>query len=102
MNNVMPAFLFQDDDVVPIGYKKIDCHIIFDIKLCFSRKARFVAGVHQSPPKESTYSRVVLWDRVCIVLTLNALNNPDVLSADVQNAYLNAPTKEKMYKIVSQ
>ena len=26
-----------------------------------------------------------------------ALNNLDVLSADVQNAYLNAPTKEKLF-----
>ena len=100
---MMPEFLFQDDDVVQIGYKKINCHIIFDVKMCLSRKARFVAGVHQTDPKkESTYSRVVLCDSVCISLTLNTLNNLNILSSDVHNSYLNAPTKEKMYKIASQ
>ena len=28
-----------------------------------------------------------------------ALNNLNILSADVQNAYLNAPTKERVYTI---
>ena len=38
MKNVMPAFAFQDNDVVPIVYKKIDCRIILDVKLCLTRK----------------------------------------------------------------
>jgi hypothetical protein len=33
MRNVMPAFEFRDDDTVPIGYKHIDCHVIFDVKV---------------------------------------------------------------------
>jgi hypothetical protein len=36
-------------------------------------------------------------DSIRIAFTLAALNNLDVLSADLQGAYLNAPTKEKVY-----
>jgi len=32
MRNVIPAFQFIDDDKVPIGYKFIKCHMIFDVK----------------------------------------------------------------------
>jgi hypothetical protein len=35
-------------------------------------------------------------DSIRIAFTLAALNDLDVLSADVQGAYLNAPTKEKI------
>ncbi len=33
MKNVLPAFRFNDDDKVPIGYKNISCHMIFDVKM---------------------------------------------------------------------
>ena len=33
MKNVMPAFDFPEDGKVPIGYKHIDCHMIFDVKM---------------------------------------------------------------------
>jgi hypothetical protein len=36
---------------------------------------------------------------VRIALLVAALNDLDILSADIQNAYLNAPTKEKIYTI---
>jgi hypothetical protein len=98
MKSVMPAFDFPKDGKVPIGYKHIDCHVIFDVKMDLTRKARFVAGGHQTdPPKESTYSSVVLRDSVRMKFLIAALNSLDILLADVQNAYLNAPTKEKVY-----
>ena len=100
MKNVLMAFEFRDDDVVPIGYKQIPCHMIFDVKMCLTRKARFVAGGHMTdPPKESTYSSVVSRDSVRIAFTIAALNDLDILAADVQNAYLNAPTRERLYTI---
>ena len=34
--------------------------------------------------------------------TLTALNDMDVLSADIQNAYLTAPIKEKYYVIAGE
>jgi len=98
MRNVSMAFKFLDDDKMPPGYKHIDCHMIFDVKSDLTRKARFVGGGHQTdPPKESVYSSVVSRDSVRIAFTIAALNGLDILAADVQNAYLNAPTKEKCY-----
>jgi hypothetical protein len=98
MKNVMAAFEFNDEDKIPIGYKHITCHMVFDIKSDLTRKARLVGGGHQTEvPKESTYSSVVSRDSVRIAFLYAALNDLDILSADVQNAYLNAPTKEKLY-----
>jgi hypothetical protein len=59
-----------------------------------------VAGGHQTNVlKESVYSSVVSRDSVRITLTIASLNNLNVLAADVQNEYLNAPTKQKCYTI---
>jgi hypothetical protein len=100
MKNILPAFEFRDNDVMPLGFKKIDCHMVFDVELDLVCKAWFVAGGHQTdPPKESVYSSVVSRDSVCLAFLIAALNDLEVLSADVQNAYLNAPTKEKIYMI---
>ncbi len=30
------------------GFQEIECHIIFDVKMDFTRKARFVAGGHMT------------------------------------------------------
>ena len=49
-----------------------------------------------------TYASVVSRDTVRIALTLAALNDCEVLCADVQNAYLNAPPKEKVELIDKQ
>jgi len=101
MKNILPAFKFNDDDSVPIGYKKITCHMIFDVKMVgLVRKARFVAGGHLTdPPVDSVYSSVVTRDSVRIMFLIAALNDLDILGADVQNAYINAKTSEKVYFI---
>jgi hypothetical protein len=99
------AFEFLDDDApIPVGYRKMCGHMIFDIKLDLTRKARWVADGPQSEmPRESTYSSVVFRDSVRIFFTLAAsLNDVDVLACDVQNAYLNAPTNEKNYIIAEK
>mmetsp|Transcript_8647 Transcript_8647/g.12593 ORF Transcript_8647/g.12593 Transcript_8647/m.12593 type:complete len:946 (-) Transcript_8647:1039-3876(-) len=99
MKNVSKAFQFNDDDTVPIGYKHITCHMVFEIKMVgLVRKARLVAGGHLTdPPSDSVYSSVVTRESVRIMFTIAALNGLDLLGADVQNAYINAPTKEKVY-----
>lgn len=98
MRNVMPAFEFVNGDEIPPFYKAIECHMVFDIKMDLTRKARFVAGGHMTdPPRESTYSSVVSRDSVRLAFLIAALNDLNVLVGDVQNAYLNAPTKEKIY-----
>jgi hypothetical protein len=54
--------------------KCIPCHLIFDIKMDFTRKARFVAGGHVTdPPSSLTYSSVVSRDSVRLVFLVAAL-----------------------------
>ena len=77
--------------------------MIFDVKLSdtFKRKARYVAGGHKTkPPAVVTYNSVVSRDLVGIALLLAGLNGIDMLCGDIQNAYLTAPNKEKVYCIV--
>jgi len=101
MKNVKIAFELYDGDVRSlIGYQEIRCHMIFDIKLSenFRRKARYVAGGHTTDtPSAITYSSVVSRDSVRICLLLAALNGLDILAGDIQNAYLTAPNREKIY-----
>ena len=102
MKNVRIAFeAFEGEatDIAP-GYQEIRCHMIFDVKMGenFRRKARMVADGHRTEtPTSITYSSVVSRDSVRIALTIAALNGLDVLSCDIQNAYLTAPCREKVW-----
>jgi hypothetical protein len=49
------------------------------------------------PPSAMTYSRVVSRDNVHIGFLLAALNGLNIICGDIQNAYLNAPTSEKVW-----
>ena len=102
MKNVRVAFEIYDGDINELtskGYTKIDCHIIFDIKMGenFRRKARLVAGGHKTDtPSSITYSSVVSRDSVRVALLIAALNDLQVRACDIQNAYLTAPCREKI------
>ncbi|KAI2501848.1 Reverse transcriptase (RNA-dependent DNA polymerase) [Fragilaria crotonensis] len=96
----MVAFEFSDDPSPPVGYAKATCHMIFDIKFDLTRKARLVLnGAKHEVPKEMTFLSVVSRDSVRIAFTLAALNGLDILAADIQNAYLSAPTDERLYVV---
>ena len=99
MDSVEVAFKFHDiGENAPPGYKKITCHLIFDVKFDLTRKARYVAGGHLTdPPTHMTYATVVSRDSVRICLTVAALNNLNISACDIGNAYLNAETQEKVY-----
>ena len=89
---------FKED--IPIGYQHIKCHMIFDFKLGenFRRKARLVDRGHTTTdPASITYSSVVSRDSVRISLTIAALDDPDILACDIQNAYLTAVCREKIW-----
>jgi Reverse transcriptase (RNA-dependent DNA polymerase) len=96
---VKPAIdILDEGKKAPVGFDWIPCHMVFDIKVDFSRKARFVAGGHvTAPPTSITYASVVSRESVRIILLIAALNDLEVLSADIQGAYLNAPCKETVY-----
>ena len=82
------------------GFQQITGHIIFDIKLGegFRRKARFVGDGHKTEtPNSVTYSSVVSRDSVRIILMIAALNELDIEGADIENAYLTAPCREKVW-----
>ena len=101
MKNVRSAFTFlEQDKKVPISYQHIDCHMIFDVKMDFAWKARFVAGGHMMEALALlTYSSMVSHESVRIASIVAALNNLDVLVADIGNAYLNVDYHEKVYTI---
>ena len=103
----MVAFEF-DDTLTPeqirngkslyVGNQEISCHIIFDIKMDLTRKARFVAGGRVTEtPASITYSSIVSWDSVRIAFLIAALNDLEVMACDVGNAYLNAPCRERIW-----
>jgi hypothetical protein len=102
MKNVRVAFRILDDkEVAPVGYQRIPCMLIFDVKMDFTRKTRLVAGGHVTqPPAVLTYASVVSRESVRIALLIAALNDMSVLGADISNAYLTAPTTEKVWTVL--
>lgn len=103
MGNVRLAFrIAADGETIPIGYQKIRCHLIFDIKQeDFRRKARLVAGGHVTEaPATITYASVVSRETVRIALLLAGLMELEVKTADIENAYITAPNTEKIYTVL--
>lgn len=99
MKNARIAFaLLPRGDKPPVGYKEITCHLVFDLKLDMTRKARYVAGGHlTNVPASMTYSSVVSRDTVRIGFFIAALNDLNILAGDIQNAFLEAPVGEKIF-----
>eukprot|EP00970_Alexandrium_tamarense_P013767 scaffold3678_cov106-Alexandrium_tamarense.AAC.1 len=101
MYNVSIAFqILEPGESVPPGWTKSSGHIIFDVKMDFTRKARWVKDGHRTPdPESSSYAGVVSRESVRIALTYAALNDVDIIAADIRNAYLQAPSSEKHFII---
>jgi hypothetical protein len=76
---------------------------VFDVKCDFTRKARFVAGGHWTDTQtQLTYSSVVTQDSVRIAFLIAALNDLEILAADIGNTYLQAPACEKVHTTAGQ
>ena len=75
IKNVIVAFdMLESGDNAPIGYSKHGVHMVFDVKLDLTRKARLVANGHLAPdPVDSTYAGVVSRETVQIALSYVAL-----------------------------
>jgi hypothetical protein len=101
MKNVGIAFqVLGEGQHEPVGWAKVTGHIIFDVKMDFTRKARWILDGHKTPnPIGSTYAGVVSWESVRIALTYTALNGLDVVAPDIRNEYLQAPSSQKDYII---
>jgi hypothetical protein len=76
--------------------------MIFDVKAgSLKRKAQYVASCHiTEPPAALTYASVVSRESIRIGLLIVALNDLDVFSADIQNAYMTSPCEEKIWTML--
>ena len=104
MVNFRPAF--QAHEVtkadLPTVYQQIKCNMIFDVKMGenFIQKAILLGGGHMTEaPSSITYSSVVSRYSIRIALTIEALNGLDLLACDIQNAYMTAKCREKIWTI---
>ena len=90
----------KDVSQIPPGFQQIKCHMIFNVKMGknFHRKACFIAGGHTTEtPSTLTYSSIMSRDSVQITLLTAALNGLQVMACNIQNAYLTANCREKIW-----
>ena len=99
----MPAIVLIEDNRPPLGYTKSSGHLVLDVKMNFTFKARWVKDGHLSPdPIDSNFAGVVSRESIRIIFTYAALNGLDLCAADIKSAYLQAPTSEKHYIICGE
>jgi hypothetical protein len=101
MTNVGIAFeVLESGKMTPVGWSKVTGHMVFDVKMDFTCKARWVLDGHRTPDVGgSTYAGVVSRESVRIALTYAALNGLQVCAANIRNAYLQAPSLQKDFII---
>ena len=101
MYNVLIAFqILEEGENVPPGWIEASGHLVFDMKMDFTRKARWVKDGHKTRDSPtSNYAGVVSRESVRIAFTYAALNGINITAADIRNAYLQAPSSEKHYII---
>ena len=103
MKNFRIAFDIRDKwDPSPVGHQFIKYHMIFDVKIDdLRRNARMVADGHiTNTPLTITYASVISCETLIIDLTMAALHDLSVKTADITNAYIKAPCGEKVYTIL--
>jgi hypothetical protein len=85
----------------PMGYQKIPCHMIFEIKMKhFQCIPRLVAGGHRTKaPASIIHTSVVFCETVCLALLKATVNDLKVTVGDVLNTYITAPITEKVWAV---
>ena len=93
------TFKFLDPGVqAPSDYQFAPLRMIFDVKPDGTSKARLVIGGHVVDSSEhSGYSSVVKLTSTRILNIIAKSHGLQCLAGDVGNAYLNAPTREKVF-----
>ena len=99
IGNVRVAFqLLEEGEKVPVGSKEIPYHIIFDVKLDLTRKARLVAGGHRNKdvPSVATFSTVASRDSVRLIFLIAAMNDLDLraVSSQTPSGWSRLPLQE--------
>ena len=94
MSNIGVAIKILDTGYTPPpGYSKSSGHMIYSVKMYFTRKSRWLKDGHRTPdPESSSYAGVFSRESIRILLTHADLHGVPFMAADVLNAYLQAPT----------
>ena len=83
-NNCVAFQVLENDQSIPPGHTFIEYHMTFDVKMDFTRKARFFTNGAKTPdPKEITYAGVVSRESIRITFTYAALMGFDVTAAEI-------------------
>ena len=71
MRNVRIEFrMLSEGENTPVGYEYVPCHLVFDVKIDGTAKARLVAaGCRTADPNGSTWAGVVSRETVRLALT---------------------------------
>ena len=78
--------ILDKDNSALVRCSKESGHLIFDVRMGFTRKSQWVLNGHLSAdPVGSTYDGVVFRDSVCIELTYASLKDIDVLEEVLTN-----------------
>ena len=79
MFNVGIAFeVLEEKQSAPPGWSKLTGHLVWDVKMDFTRKVRWVLDGHKTPdPIGSTYAGIVSRESIRIAFTYAALNGLD-------------------------
>ncbi|MGH3056579.1 MAG: reverse transcriptase domain-containing protein, partial [Gaiellaceae bacterium] len=82
----------------PTDYQYAPLCMIFNVKADLRRKARLVIGGHVIDASHlNSYSSVVKGISIRLLALIAKANTLKCLCGDVGNAYVNAPTREKIY-----
>ena len=85
MGNIMVAFeILGPDDRPPPGWTKSSGHLIFDVKMDFTRKARWVKDGHKTPDAITpSYAGVVSRDSIRIALVYAKVLGLDICGGNI-------------------
>ena len=85
MYNVGVAFEILDHGARdPPGWNRVSGHLILDVKMDFTQKARWVLNGHLMPdPEGSTYAGVVSRESIIILLRYAELKGLDICAAEI-------------------
>ena len=89
MMNIGVTFeILPGGQLAPNVWRQATGHLVFDVKIDFTQKARWVLERHKTPDiLGSTYASVVARESIHIAFTYTTLNGLQVLVADIRNAY---------------
>ena len=93
----MIAFeILEPGQKAPPDWHKATGHIIFDVKMDFTRKARWVKDGYKNPDSTtSSFAGAVFWESIRIGLTYAGFLGLPVIGGEIKHAYLQAPSSEK-------